>query len=890
MTMVSLSTTTVRYFLSPVMACFLVTAVTAAENLKPPLSQEFAPSYNGWTSGAFWGGGYVQNVVLCPSDPNRCYTYIDMAGAYRSDDRGNTWRMLHGNFPIDAGVCIRGISVDPRNADRIIVVASSGSPWDKNSLGTIYRSEDGGNTFTVVYRMNVDNGGGKASGFIIDRKPGMADEIMVGSYAGVIRSTDNGKSWALIFPKAMNPTDLRFDRTNPERIWVCSPEFVYSKPQRNFFNDYERAFYRSDDGGKNWKKLASQSPTEIFQDPGDPKRLFGLFLERRVKLSMDGGETWTDLSKGLETRDIPNEDYWCLKNRYAALGGGKDFIVTANTLRDFYILKKGSDTWEKITIDSVDPRNYMGAHNIKTDFGKATGSITVDPNNPKHWYATDYYNVLQTFDSGKNWVCTSDGLSQIVVQNVFKFPGKHRFLVSMMDHTWYYSDDFGKTFKLQPGFGYERKYLAVSPVNPKIIYASGPRGGEVSISMDGGGNWWKPAQHGLPKNHFHYYRTAIAPDRFEPRTVYLAVANEFADGKGGGVYVSRDCGDNWERMSAGLPDLSCHAGKGFFENAPWGGNELVVALDGTPICISLVYNYAFYWDKTAQCWKESRRDPQHPWGLKDLKADPFSSRVWLAAGAQGLLYSDDSGKTWNAWEIFPGKNAGQLSFDQEKNGRFSVSSPQGLFLTEDGGKTWYFYNFEQRLPGRNGFMPVAFDGDHLLLGTPSSGVFYHLIERNADGSPKGFEKRIKQTLKYGIADFKMPLGCGIAQLFPGGVRVELSGKDKVVFPAVPQLNLIKVMNDNPRSYTTLGTPHLQVKPNTTYKIFFEARGNIRLTAYCYGKVRKDFLVNTLLSETWKEYTSTINVPADVSYLAVYLLNWQQSGWFEIRNFVMEEVK
>ncbi len=46
-----------------------------------------APNYNGWTSGNFWGGGYVQGVVLCPSDPNRCYAYIDMAGLYRSDDR-----------------------------------------------------------------------------------------------------------------------------------------------------------------------------------------------------------------------------------------------------------------------------------------------------------------------------------------------------------------------------------------------------------------------------------------------------------------------------------------------------------------------------------------------------------------------------------------------------------------------------------------------------------------------------------------------------------------------------------------------------------------------------------------------------------------------------------
>ena len=85
-------------------------------------------SYNGWISGAFWGGGYVQNVVLCPSDPDRCYAYIDMAGVYRSDDKGKTWRMLHGAFPDGIGFHIRGLHQTQRG-NLLHQTAGASAPW-----------------------------------------------------------------------------------------------------------------------------------------------------------------------------------------------------------------------------------------------------------------------------------------------------------------------------------------------------------------------------------------------------------------------------------------------------------------------------------------------------------------------------------------------------------------------------------------------------------------------------------------------------------------------------------------------------------------------------------------------------------------------------------------
>ena len=100
-----------------------------------------------WSVLPVYGGGYVQNVVMAPSDTNVWYAYVDVGGPYRSDDAGKHWRALHGGFSIDDrernADHVRSLSVDPRDADRIVI--AGGNTFQKP--GGIYISEDGGRTF-----------------------------------------------------------------------------------------------------------------------------------------------------------------------------------------------------------------------------------------------------------------------------------------------------------------------------------------------------------------------------------------------------------------------------------------------------------------------------------------------------------------------------------------------------------------------------------------------------------------------------------------------------------------------------------------------------------------------------------------------------------------------
>lgn len=67
--------------------------------------------YGAWRSGAFGGGGFLQNIIFAPSDPRMLYTYVDVGGLYRSADGGRTWRMLHGSLPArDGAYSVRGLA------------------------------------------------------------------------------------------------------------------------------------------------------------------------------------------------------------------------------------------------------------------------------------------------------------------------------------------------------------------------------------------------------------------------------------------------------------------------------------------------------------------------------------------------------------------------------------------------------------------------------------------------------------------------------------------------------------------------------------------------------------------------------------------------------------
>jgi len=490
----------------------------AAGPAHPPIDRLGADIHYGpWHSGNLYGGGYCQNVVLCPSDPHRAYTYVDMAGLYCSKDGGFDWRMLQGNLPQHRNAFeVRGLSVDPRDADRFL---SAHGGYTEG----VFSTDDGGEHFALVLTAQfVGNGDCRECGDVLLREPTRPDVVWAGSVGtGIFRSDDNGKAWVDLGLHHLWISGITLDRFDPNRAWVCAHEHAGMAGGSGF--------YRSDDNGRTWQKLSEHPPMRVIQDPRGPHRLYAIFDSATVQTSGDEGATWTLFSNGLPVdADHSQKKEYTGEHRFNALAAGPAFLLTASANGTFYRLNLGEDHWQKIQRVSLNVNNWWG--NGPEHFGKALSNIVIDPRNSNHWFMTDWFALWQTFDAGKNWVLTIHGFAPTYIHTVLANPVDPRIVfLGMSDNGYFRSDDAGESFwHVGKGLTADIKDIDLCRDEPQNLYALGcsPKdngawvANQVFVSHDSGLNWSTCAQHGLPNPDTHRWNS-VCIDRHNRQLLYL---------------------------------------------------------------------------------------------------------------------------------------------------------------------------------------------------------------------------------------------------------------------------------------------------------------------------------------------------------------------------------
>ena len=142
-----------------------------------------------------------------------------------------------------------------------------GKPDHPGKVGVFRRAASGGDWQHVL---------GTVEAYTVFVHPKDPETVYAGTNDGVWRSTDRGATFRRTnFPDAMKQVwCFMVDSRDPKRIFAgASPIDVY----------------RSDDGGANWRKLATPVIGTHCKGP----------FASRVMRSSDGGETWQDCSEGL---------------------------------------------------------------------------------------------------------------------------------------------------------------------------------------------------------------------------------------------------------------------------------------------------------------------------------------------------------------------------------------------------------------------------------------------------------------------------------------------------------------------------------------------------------------------------------------------------------------
>jgi hypothetical protein len=157
------------------------------------------PTREKWMPGA--GGMCCHSIQLDPSDPERMYVAISAAGAFRTDDGGETWTPVNQNVAAEflpepypeVGQCVHKLLLHPARPERL---------WQQNHCG-VYRSDDRGDTWERL----DGNGLPSSFGFPIMLDPrdpdvayvipevGAENRVTVDGRLGVWRTDNAGESW-----------------------------------------------------------------------------------------------------------------------------------------------------------------------------------------------------------------------------------------------------------------------------------------------------------------------------------------------------------------------------------------------------------------------------------------------------------------------------------------------------------------------------------------------------------------------------------------------------------------------------------------------------------------------------------------------------------------------
>jgi photosystem II stability/assembly factor-like uncharacterized protein len=549
-------------------------------------------------------------------------------GVFKSVDAGKTWK----HMGLAGTHTIPRIVIHPKNPN-IVYVAASGHEWTDNPERGVYKSTDGGKNWDKILYINEQTGA-----IDLVMHPDDPNTLYAATWqrirkrwndprnengaggSGIFKTTDGGANWKPMnkgLPKADWRGRIGIDicRSKPDVMYAfvdnyekmkeqerASGNDAYGRPSSGTIKGAE--IYRSDDGGKQWRKTSKSDRTmarhsgtygwvfgQVRADPVNPDVVYTMGLGLNV--SRDSGKTLQSIGRGVHGDhhalwiDPDNPNYLVNGNDggvYTSYDGGKSwrrfttelplvqfFNVNYDMAEPFRVYGSIQDHGSRRgVVDFAQSRRRIKAQDWERAPGGEGSHHFIDPRNADIVYSCGFYGGISRTDLSKGRTGRSkinleapEGAGKLRGQWLAHFilsPHNPDVLYHGMNYL-FRSKNQGKDIEIiSPDLTYNDEEtigdipfhtitaISESPLEKGVLFV-GTDDGRAHLTLNDGGKW-REIMDGLAP---HRWVSRIEASRFTKGTVYMAQNGKRHDDFTPYLWKSSDYGKTWQSIVGNIP-------------------------------------------------------------------------------------------------------------------------------------------------------------------------------------------------------------------------------------------------------------------------------------------------------------------------------------------------
>lgn len=651
-------------------------------------------------------GGRITTVAVHPGSPETVFIGAANGGVWRSSDRGLNWQPVFDNV---AGTqSIGALAIAP--SDNNIIFAGTGEAnisADSYPGTGIYKSLDGGDSWTfsglpeshhigriAIHPMNSQEIFVAVSGVLFGKN----------DQRGIYRSQDGGSSWSrvLFVSDSTSAIDVAINPVSPTTIFAAMWERI-RRPESRIAGGLTTGLYRSDDGGNTWNPVGGGLPAPsttngrigIAIAPSNPEIMYVSYADhpgyfKGLYKSTNGGLNWTQTNDGTLANlyssfgwyfgnlavspTNPNTVYALGVPLYKTTNGGSSWFssdgnmhvdhhaiwINPNNDQELYVGNDGGFYYSQNGGSSYSHRNSLPI----TQFYAGT----VDANNSLRQYGgTQDNGTVRTNTGGNsNWsnILGGDGFYVVIDDN----NGSIIYAESQWGNL-NKSTNGGSTFNyIAPG-SIRSNWMtpvALDPSNSNRLYY----GGEAVYRSNNAGSSWNVISPDLSNGPYSQNSfgtiTTLSPSPLNSQVIAAGTDDS-------NVWVTNDDGATWNKVSDALPQRWVTR----VTTSPFDQNEILVSFSG--FRIGQYEGHVYRSIDLGSTWVDiSSNLPAAP--VQDVIFDPLAAGTLYAGTDLGVFITTNNGASWQ----FLGDNlplAGVMDLYLHESDRrlFAFTHGRGLY-------------------------------------------------------------------------------------------------------------------------------------------------------------------------------------------------------------------